>query len=307
MKKGWSRKRVSLIGLGIFFVLVFFVLWFFTGFVQSGNINNRDLGNWDYGEDGVIVGGEAFVLDGDSETCWYLIHGYTSTAAEMRELAEKVNGEFGDKVFVARLKGSGEVPSHILDLTLYDWYDQVLGEFDLISEECGKVNLVGFSFGGALSARISEERDVNNLYLIAPYLVATHRWYFGFRAESYLDWLGDSFVYVRKGKAGQINWPEGLENHVAYLNMPLGPVKHSKEFFEDVKKDVGDIDVPVLLQHSSGDQTSSMESSEFIYDGVSSEVKELVVFERSNHILLADYDKDAVGLNIVGFEKGTRD
>ena len=304
--KRFSRKRIWLAISFVIILLLIFILFWKTGFLQKNSIDDRDLEAWDY-VDGVIVGSEAFWLDGGNETCWYLIHGYTSTPAEMKGIAGSLHAEFGDTVFVTRLWGNGEVPSHILNLTLFDWYSQVSGEFDELEERCDEVNLVGFSFGGALSARLAEERDVNNLYLLAPYLVATYDFYHGLRSETYLNLFSDLFLYTKKRKIGQINSEEGLENHVAYWNMPLTPIKYSKEFFEEVKINLGKIDEPVLLQHSKKDKASDMDSSVLIYDGVSSEVKELIVFEKSNHILPADYDKEDVVLNIIDFEKRMRE
>jgi esterase/lipase len=189
----------------------------------------------------------------------------------MREIAEGIHREFNETVVVTRLKGSGEVPSHVFNLTLYDWYEQVSEEFDVLNEECNKVNLVGFSFGGALSARLAENKDVNNVYLLSPYIFATYEYYRIFKLETYMSILTDFSYYVKKIKIGQINSQEGLDNHIAYWNMPFGPMTNSKPFFEDVKSDLGNITVPILLQQSKNDKASDIKSSIYIYDHVASE------------------------------------
>jgi len=158
-------KKGKVIGIALVLIILA-LLYFLTGFFERGDIDKRDIEAWEYDEDGVIVGAREFILsskdgssprassrhdpagpgepNGDNETCWYLIHGYTSTPNEMRELAGRINEEFGEKVVATRLNGMGEVPSHIVNLTLDDWYVQVLGEFDELDGECGKVNLVGW-------------------------------------------------------------------------------------------------------------------------------------------------------------------
>lgn len=208
---------------------------------------------------------------------------------------------------MTRLKGHGEVPSQIIDLTLHDWYEQVLAEYNRLNKSCTKINLVGFSFGGTLATRLAENTDVNNIYLLSPYLFANYEFYRVFKLETYLDTFADVLIYSKKTQIGQINSDNSLDKHIAYWNMPFAPVKYSKSFFEDTKNNLNKIHEPIFLQQSKNDKTSDIESSVFIYENVASLNKKIVVFENSNHILPEDYDKEEVIINIINFEKETRD
>lgn len=66
---------------------------------------------------------------------------------------------------------------------MVDWYEQISDEFDVLSKQCKKVNLVGFSFGGALSVRLAENKQVNNTYLLSPYLFSTYKYYMVLRPK----------------------------------------------------------------------------------------------------------------------------
>jgi len=291
----------------LFFVLIIFILLFFlTGIFQNSSINNHDLERWDYNEEGIIIGAEEFILEGENNICWYLIHGYTSTPDEMREVAESIHKEFGDTVFVTRLKGHGEVPGNILGLTLDDWFVQTSEEFDILSKKCNKINLVGFSFGGTLITRLAETKKVNNSYLLSPYLFSTYNFYQVFKTETYLNIFGNIFNYSKKTKIGQINSPTGLEKHIAYWNMPFTPVKDSAPFIKNVINNLSKISTPILLQQSKNDKTSDIKSSVYVYNNISSKDKELIIFEKSNHIIVEDYDKNTVIKNIIDFEKKIR-
>jgi carboxylesterase len=305
MKKGVKRRVYLSSVIAILILLSFFGLYSRTGFLQLSSIDHRDLTRWEYNGE-LIKGAEAFTLPGSNDTCWYLIHGYTSTPDEMRELAKKINSFYNETVFVTRLEGHGEVPSHILELSLDDWHTQTSNELQILQANCNKVNLVGFSFGGALSARLAEENEVNHIYLIAPYLYTTYHFYYGLRPEAYLRLFEPILHYSKKTKIGQINSPEGLENHIAYWNMPFAPVKNSREFLKETESALDKISEPILAQHSTGDKTSDVKSSKTIISQASSEIKELILFERSNHILIEDYDKDQVANNIIDFEKRLR-
>jgi carboxylesterase len=286
--------------------LVFFIILYLkTGFLQTSSIDTRDLSKWEY-ENEIIKGAEGFTLQDSNETCWYLIHGYTSTPDEMKELAEKINNEFNETVVVTRLNGHSMVPSKVLNLSLDDWYEQVDFELVELSKNCNKINIVGFSFGGTLATRLAEEKEFNHIYLIAPYFITTYHFYYGFTAETHLNLFSSILHYSKKTKTGEINSPEGLEHHIAYWNMPFSPVKNSKEFLKETLSKVDIITEPLLVQHSKKDFVSDVKSSIIIINKTSSLKKQLILYEKSNHILPEDYDKDEVIKNIIEFEKNLR-
>lgn len=301
-----NKKRISIIILVIFAITLIGGLYFITGFMQNSKIDNRDLSKWEFNEDGIILGAKEFTLNGSEEVCWYLIHGYTSTPDEMKEIAQEIHAEFNETVFATRLKGSGEVPSHIMNLTLYDWYDQVSNEYNNLKKNCKEINLLGFSFGGTLATRLAENKEVNNVYLLSPYIFARYNWYYAFKLETYLNTFSDILVFNKKIKIAQINSQEGLDKHIAYWNMPLLPIKNSNTFFNEVKANLNKINSPILLQQSKNDKASDIKSSIYIYENVKSENKDLIIFEKSNHVILEDYDKEEVIKNIINFEKRLR-
>jgi len=294
----------------LFIILILFVIWFWiltfkTGLIFKGEIDKRDFGYWNY-ENGIIAGAEEFELSGNKETCWLVIHSYSSTPMEMKEVSERINNEFGDYVFVPRLKGHGEVPSQIKNLSLDDWYEQVEEDFDLLKSECENVNVVGSSFGGALTLRLAEQKDLKNFYLANAYLTTTNRWYYGFPVDFYLDYFSDYLIYTEKVEIGQINDPEGLKMHVAYRNFPMQPVKNSFGFLETTKNESWKVGEPVLILHSPNDVTADFDTMKEIFEDVSSEVKGFKEFPKSNHILFLDYDKEEVIKSILDFEKENR-
>jgi len=304
------RKMQEVLDKRLFYILIpviLLVLFLFlkTGALGAGRIDDKDLEVWNR-VDGVIVGADSFELEGGNDSCWMVLHGYTDSPDSMRGISERVNKEFGDYVFVPRLLGHAEVPSHLLNYSLDDWYTQVSGEFDRLNERCDSVNVLGFSFGGALSLRLAEEKDVKNVYLIAPYLEPTYRWYAVVSLNFYVDLFSDFFVYFKKSKVAKVNSPEGLKTHIAYWSFDLEPVKYSSGFLEVLRENIGKVDGPVLLIHSNGDSVASPEMSQMIYDEVGSDVKEIIFHERSDHVILADYDKLDVIDEVVRFESENR-
>jgi len=301
MKKWYWALSVIVVIIVAAFVLLFSL----TGFLQAGGVDDFDSNHWNY-TDGLIDGADEFEIQGSNETCWILIHSYGATPKEMRVLAERISSEFNDSVFGLRLAGHGEVPSHIQDLSLEDWYAQVEEKYLGLSETCGNVNIGGSSFGGALSARLAEEYELKNVYLIDAYLSPTYRWYYGFSLETYLDWFASSWHYSKRAKLAKINDLDGLANHVAYWRFVFEPVKNSRDFLENVTEYLGLIEEGILIQHSLGDDVAEPDFAQKVFDEVSSENKGIVLFEDSNHIILMDYDSDVAIENIVEFERENR-
>ncbi|MHA1693804.1 MAG: alpha/beta hydrolase [Candidatus Helarchaeota archaeon] len=285
--------------------MIFIGLYWRTGFLQASSIDNRDLKYWNY-TNGLQQNSSEFEINGSKEICWLLIHSYTSTPNEMKELAEKISLEFKDYIYVPRLKGHGETPSKILNLSLNNWYLQIEKEFNRLNKECKKINVVGSSIGGGISLKLAQEKEFNHLYLVNPYLFAPYKIYYIFKPETYIKYLGNILQYSKKRKLAQINSPEEIKTHIAYWNMPYAPIKNSLDFFEQVKINLNKINEPILTQHSINDKTSSIKSSELIFNNVNSSEKEIIKFEKSNHVLLKDYDKQDTINNIINFEKRLR-
>ncbi|MBU1557592.1 hypothetical protein KKC45_01375, partial [Patescibacteria group bacterium] len=273
-----------------------------TGFLQAGSIDEKDLIEWQRGEDGIILGQESFELDGNKNYCWLLIHSYVSTPDEMRGLAEAINSEFGDFVLVPRLEGHSELPSHILNLSLNEWYEQVKQEYLELHKDCQNINVAGSSFGGTLTLKLAEEFDLHSVYAIDAFLKMPYNFLYILKPETSMKFLSSNLHYLKKLKTASIFDPKGSEEHVAYWNMPFSPVVNSEEFIKEVVTNLNKIEEPLFIAHSEKDSVSSFLSAQLIFDQVSSLNKKLLPLVDSDHLLLRDYDKNLVVENIINFE-----
>ena len=160
-KRKKVNKKIILSLIIVIAVIIFFVyLYINTGFLQKSIIDSRDLENWNYNDNGEIIGTNEFAELGQSNKCWILIHGYTSTPQEMRQLARSIRVQFDELSHAVKLEGHGEVPSNLLDKNLSIWYNQVEIRYDSFDGLCGEMNVVGSSLGTVLALRLAEERNV---------------------------------------------------------------------------------------------------------------------------------------------------
>ncbi|UFX83021.1 alpha/beta hydrolase [Candidatus Absconditicoccus praedator] len=306
MKKVFGISFLSIFILAV--ISAFVLLYFFTGFLNGEKIDNRDLEHWEYTSDGKIKGAEEIKLEGENQTCWLMIHGYTSVPDEFKNYAKEINKTFGDYVYVPRLEGHGTKPSDMIDIDVKDWYNQVDDIYKKLENKCNNINIVGFSLGGFLSIAIAQNQyeSTNNLYLLAPFIKLSYIEYDNFSLAEYAEVVGQHLVYGSKINIAQINKPGGEKEHIAYLNFPFEPITNSFDYFEQIRGSLGEVNIPTLIQHSKKDRTNNIQGSKLIYDNIASEYKKLIKLEKSNHVLMRDYEKNKVLENIIKFEKDNR-
>ena len=301
------RVLLPLLALPFLYVAAVLGPHVYNGLFHGDEMDARDLARWEYGEGGVIRGAEGFELPGNRDTCWLLIHGYTSTPREMRELGERLNRDLGDYVVAPRLEGHGEVPSHLAGLCLDDWYRQVEGDLRRLSTECARVNVAGSSFGGVLALRLAEERRLGLVCLIAPFFGhARGGGCRGLPLRGCIEVLGGVVGYVEKDSPGSINMEAGRKLHIGYLNMPFGPIRRSYPFIDQVVADVSRVDEPVLVVHSANDEVADPRAAREVFRRLRCKDKEFKLVKRSNHVLLMDYDKDEVIEDVLEFARRHR-
>jgi carboxylesterase len=305
-KKRWKRILLILVPVIIVLFVVFqlFKLSKTYGILQMSSMDDRDLARWEY-EDGLIKGADALYLEGAKEHYWIIVHGYLSSALEMKGLGQAVHDRFNDTVSVMRLSGHGEVPSALLGKSAEMWYEEIQTEYDNMNEQCKKVNVAGSSLGALMLLRLSQEEELGNVYLLSPYLYAYPVDSF-ISIETQLKLCAWFTNFEIKPTPGTISDPEGLAVHIGYMNMPMDPFKDSLSFVRKTEEDLSQVEENVLIQQSRGDTTSDPKSSQTIYDNIASSDKELIWYERSNHLLLMDYDKEDVISNIIEFESERR-
>lgn len=277
-----------------------------TGIFSPDDIDETVITEWEYDSNGLILGQGPFSLDGNTEQCWLLIHSYTSTPDEMRELANILNETFGEYILAPCLNGHAKLPSDLESYSLKDWYDQIEKDYIDLSERCEGVSVVGSSIGGLIAIRLAEEYEVNSVYALNTFFSIPYNFYYLLKPEIYLEFIGPHLHYVKKNKTGRIASPVGQERHFSYSNMPLDPIINSKDFFQETKDNIHKIEEPIFIAHSTEDPVSSFESVKEVYELIPSESKRFLEVSESEHILLRDYDKSIIIDGIIDFEESLR-
>lgn len=296
-------KKALLLILIAMFLLIFSSLWQETGIFQKSKIDSRDKSYWSYDSEGYIIGAREFSLNGSKENCWILVHSYTATPLEMKELAISINSEFKEYVSVPLLEGHSQTPSKLIGKNNSIWYNQIDKEIYSLSKECKNISLVGSSISAPIVLRLAEEKEFKSIYILNSFIKMPYKPSRVLPLRTYVNIFTPIVHYNKKTEIAQIKSEEGKKVHVAYWNMPYLPVKGSFAFIDEVELSLFKIKEPIFIGHSHNDPTADGKGAELVYNSVSSEIREIRWYDNSEHVLLLDNDKNKIIKDIINFSR----
>lgn len=233
-----------------------------------------------------------------------LFHGMTGSPFEMKKFGKSIH-KAGYNVFCYCLPGHGHQVNDIKKVKWQDWYNSSVYYYKKLKEEYDEVYLAGLCMGAVLALAIAEEyKDVAGIISLSSTLYLdgwTIPWY------NFLLPLG-LYTIVKYFYAFPEREPYGIkneivrrkisklltENTVAFDNYPMSCVYELLELSKYTRKHIKKVSSPILLFHAREDDLTSIKSSDFVYNKVSSKIKEYIILENSYHIVVIDNEKEFV-------------
>jgi len=232
-----------------------------------------------------------------------LIHGFAGSPVDLEPLSRSLRNE-GIAHESIVLPGHGTTPEDLRYARMQDWLTASFSAYDSLQRLYGKVSVVGFSMGGALALFLASGRDVHKLVLISPYFKVKGAWYYFGSPEAWARRINRLIPFVRKFKPGQINDPAGLRRYSAYSRLPMKPIAELAELGRIAATKAQQVRCETMWIHSRGDFVADFEFSRKTFDSVPVRGKHMVEYERSNHVILYDYDSDDAIRRILHFLRG---
>ena len=242
---------------------------------------------------GVILGAEPIRIDRGRAGACVLLHGWITTPADFGALPQALD-EAGWDVYAPLQYGHGTSPLDLEDVTAdkllataREHYEHALARYD-------RVVLIGFSMGGCMATILAAGEPPERLVLVAPFFGVEYKWYYVLPPRWWNALLTPLISYVRRDPdLMQVNRPEGRDEIIAYVSFPTASTKALFDLRRRLLEgtDLGRLVMPVLLVYSTGDDVCSHKAMETVFARLPSPAKEKVVFERSNHHVLHDYDR----------------
>ena len=225
----------------------------------------------------MLQGAEPYRFPGTNDTAVLLIHGYTGSPSELRELGERLHYK-GYTVQGLLLNGHGTNPEDLDGVTYEKWTQSVKSAASALKETYGKVVLVGMSMGGLLALDCASTVPVDGVIVIS-----TPIYLFDWR--SHFLWLAEKVT----------------------RSMPLSGVREFLRLLSTVKKrTLPRVTAPLLIIQSEADRTVRPQSAQYIYEHAASPLKRIEMLPQGKHVLTLYKERGLVYQKIDRFLEALR-
>ncbi len=228
-----------------------------------------------------------------------LVHGWSSTAYEVRRLGKYLN-ENGYTVYGLMLSGHGTVPKDLEEVTAQDWIADVEKGYARLKETCDQVYVAGTSIGASVALILAEqEKEMAGIVLMAT----PHKLRF--------EKIGVAFVklalffnpkqYRTKFYPPTFGASDSITRMISYQSYPVASVLEVFELVRRARKNLGSITQPCLLLQSTHDHMVTKDSMEKIYEKISSKQKKKIYIHKAYHTFIPDIKNEHVFKDILNF------
>ena len=226
----------------------------------------------------------------------YIIHGFTNTTYETRDLA-KYLAEQGFYTKAINLPGHGTTPEDCNRTKFTDWIEFTEQGVAEMSSRCDNVFVIGISMGSDLALHLSSVFPLN-----AAVFASTVLEFKDFIGPRVLTPIFHRIVPFRDKRK---SYPKAVRNNYDYLGYqvwPMSAVNEMRKLTNKVKKELPKIKCPALIIHSTKDILSLQSNISLVYDNISSEIKEKFIVHQANHnLFISNPDQEQIFQKINSF------
>lgn len=220
----------------------------------------------------------------DSRKGCYIIHGFTSTTYETRELAEFL-GENGFHTVTENLPGHATTSQECNRVKYQDWLsfiDRKVAEF---STECDELYVVGMSMGGVLAMYAAD------LFPLKAVVAAAS--VFRFADHYKLKFFNSVLCSLFPMQSKLSSYDKSIRDNLIFFGYKEYPMKALNEFRKMNKlvlQKLNNISCPALIMHAENDKTSMEININLITDRIGSEKISVKRYAHASHNIFIQSD-----------------
>ena len=243
------------------------------------------------GPDGVVVGGEGFVLERPNAPAILLLHGAGDTPQTLRYLANDLYAR-GFHVKAPLLPGHGRSVTDFARVTA----DALLGasreHYRELTSTHAWVGVIGLSMGGALAVSLAAESPkMPALGLIAPYLDMPPK----IAKAADLAWLWGWLTPVVASTEGRsILNPDEARQNLAYGIFTVNALRALREVVRKAVESLPEVVAPTLIVQSRTDNRIDPSVAERAFARLGAREKRLEWTTGAAHVITVDYGYEHV-------------
>ena len=205
----------------------------------------------------------------------YLIHGFTNTTYEVKELARFLANS-GYHTIANNLPGHGSSIDECNRIKYSDWINVVTKDIAILASKSEKTYIIGCSMGAVLALYVASRFPVNGCIVGGTVLKFRNHYAVNFL----VPWICRFKKILKK--------PTKLKSSTkfyGYAGYPLRALNEFRKLNKVVRKKLGNITAPTLIIHSLSDGLSIKKNVDIVVDSIKSHNKEVLLVKKAHHNL----------------------
>ncbi len=241
----------------------------------------------------IMKGGEPFFIRKGKIGC-ILCHGFTGTPNEMKGIGDFL-AENNITVLGPLLPGHGTIIGEMKKTTINDYFIEYKKAVDKLRKFCEEIFVCGLSLGGLLTLKFASENTVNGVISLATPIK------FKKLEGFFLATIGPLLknIAIKKSKKELIG--QKIFNIICYDRYPVGPAISIRKTIHKTRKKLPNIKSPILIIQGQLDSKWIVDSSRIIFNEVKSENKNIILLQKTSHVLTLGPEKKKIHNFILEF------
>lgn len=203
-----------------------------------------------------------------------LIHGFTSTPAELNPITEGL-AQAGYTTYSILLAGHGTKPEDLLSVAYTDWIESAQQGINHLKKSCKKIVVIGHSMGGLLALQMGARNKINGIVTIAAALKPKNR-------KAYFAWLLKHFQTYTSLPSTE-RPPEQQQYLLHYPYFPVASVAELQRLAAHTRGILAQVTADALIIQPKDDDTVYPDSAKIIAKKISSRRKECLWLDGGTH------------------------
>ncbi|MEO7083571.1 MAG: alpha/beta fold hydrolase [Gemmatimonadaceae bacterium] len=250
------------------------------------------------GPDGVVIGGETFVLSRPGAPALLLIHGAGDTPQTVRYLGEALHAN-GFHIEAPLLPGHGRSIQDFAHFDADDLTNAVVAAYESLRSRHEWTAVIGLSMGGALAVQLAAtHHELPALGLVAPYL-GMHEEIA--RATATARVWGLLFPFVKSGEGVSVRDPEERKKNLAYGVFTPAALRALRDTMRRAVAALPQVVAPTLVIQSRDDNRISVADAERAFALLGARDKRFEWTTGAAHVITVDYGRDHVFALLIAF------
>jgi esterase/lipase len=243
---------------------------------------------------------ESVDYEGEGDAGVLLLHGIYGTPYDFHHLTDLLRKE-GISHYAPMLGGDRPTPLAGIGYTKRSLAHHAQQAYEHLSLRSKRIVIVGLSLGAVQATDLAARHEVQGLVVVSPGYRIAKRWYLRPNANSLAKRFGAFVPLIPGGKPVWVNDESEVESYRGLTTWAVQVGVALRYYSRDVLRRVGDIKAPVLAVLSRGDSLTDLDLAKRAIEGMASAETRFVWYERSDHSLLVDHDREAATREIFDF------